>query len=244
MWLRENKSITTETPRHGEHQNRYRYVWRFTFASLRRSGEAALLRSGSVFWSFLCVSVSLWWILALTGCEQKLPSPFKASEVTSRYAQADFHLFDAAGQPRSLADYRGKVVTLFFGYTHCPDVCPTTLADMAQVMRLLGKEADKVQVLFVTLDPERDTREILAQYPPAFHPGFVGLSGDAAATAQAAKAFGIAYQKQATKSGSYTLDHSAGTYLISPSGKIVLLSPFAQRPEALAQDIRLLIGLR
>lgn len=183
--------------------------------------------------------------LSLVACgEPKLPSPFKASDVTSRYAQADFHLFDATGKPRSLADYRGKVVALFFGYTHCPDVCPTTLADMATVMGKLGQDADKVQVLFVTVDPERDTRELLAQYPPAFYPTFIGLSGDAAATEQAAKAFGIIYQKQPTKSGSYTVDHSAGTFLFSPSGKTILLSPFAQRPEMVLQDIRLLLALK
>jgi len=181
----------------------------------------------------------------LVACgEPKLPSPFKASDVTSKYAQADFHLFDAAGKPRSLADYRGKVVALFFGYTHCPDVCPTTMADMATVMDKLGKDADKVQVLFVTVDPERDTRELLAQYPPAFYPTFIGLSGDAAATEQASKAFGIFYQKQPTKSGSYTVDHSAGTYLISPSGKTILLSPFAQPPDVMLQDIRLLLALK
>jgi protein SCO1/2 len=180
----------------------------------------------------------------LAGCEQKLPSPFKASDVSAKYAQADFHLFDATGKPVGLTDFRGKVIALFFGYTHCPDVCPTTLADMAQVMVMLDKDADQVQVLFVTLDPERDTREILAQYPPAFYPTFMGLSGDAQATEAAAKAFGIFYQKQATKSGGYTLDHSAGTFLIAPTGKPILISPFAQRPEALAQDIRLLLVLK
>lgn len=183
-------------------------------------------------------------LCTLTACDEpKLPSPFKASDVSAQYAQADFHLFDASGKPRSLGDYKGKVVALFFGYTHCPDVCPTTLADMARVMRLLGKDAARVQVVFVTLDPARDTREVLAQYPPAFHPSFVGLSGDEAQTAAAAQAFNIRYEKQATSSGSYTLDHSAGTYLISPSARTVLLSPFAQRTEWLAQDIRLLLAL-
>lgn len=181
-------------------------------------------------------------LLAACG-EPKLPSPFKASDVSAEYAQADFHLVDAQGRARSLADYRGKAVALFFGYTHCPDVCPTTMADMAQVMRMMGDMAGKVQVLFVTLDPERDTPELLAQYVPAFHPSFVGLSGDAAATAAAARAFNIQYERQATKSGSYTLDHSAGTFLISPTGRHILLSPFAQRPEWLAQDIRLLLAL-
>jgi protein SCO1/2 len=183
-------------------------------------------------------------VLLLAGCgEAKLPSPFKASDVSTKYAQADFHLYDASGAPRSLADYRGKVVAMFFGYTHCPDVCPTTLADMAQVMRLLGKDADRVQVLFVTLDPERDTREMLAKYVPAFNPGFAGLAGDAAATAQAAKAFGVTYEKQAGKNGGYTLDHSAGTYLIAPDGKFVLLAPYQQNTDFLVQDIRLLLAM-
>lgn len=184
-------------------------------------------------------------LLVLLGAcgETKLPSPFKASDVTSLYAQADFHLVDAEGKPRSLADYRGKVVALFFGYTHCPDVCPTTLADMAQVMRQLGRDEDKVQVLFVTLDPERDTRQMLAQYVPAFHPRFAGLSGDAAATAQAARAFGVMYQRQDGKNGGYTLDHSAGTYLIAPDGKFVLLAPYQQKAELLVQDIRLLLAM-
>jgi protein SCO1/2 len=178
----------------------------------------------------------------LAGCEQKLPSPFKNSDVSAQYAQADFHLTDATGKSRSLADYRGKVVALFFGYTHCPDVCPTTLADFAQVMRLLEKDADKVQVLFVTLDPERDTREMLAQYVPAFHPAFMGLVGDAAATAQAAKAFAVMYQRQDGKNGGYTLDHSTGTYLIAPDGKTVLLAPYQQKAELLVQDIKLLLA--
>lgn len=182
--------------------------------------------------------------VVLVGCgEAKLPSPFKASDVTSQYAQADFQLYDAAGAPRSLRDYRGKVVALFFGYTHCPDVCPTTLADMAQVMAQLGKDADRLQVLFVTLDPERDTRALLAQYPPAFHPAFQGLSGDAAATARAAAAFGVMYQRQDGKNGAYTLDHSAGTYLVAPDGGRILLAPYKQKVEWLVEDIRLLLAL-
>ena len=176
--------------------------------------------------------------------EQKLPSPFKASDVSAIYAQADFKLNDAAGKQVSLADFRGKVVVLFFGYTHCPQICPTTLADLAQVMRMLGKDADRVQVLFVTLDPERDTLQLLAQYPPAFYPTFKGLYGDSVATAQAAQAFGVIYQKQPNKNGGYDLDHSAGTYLIAPGGKPVLLSPYAQPAELLVHDIRLLLAFK
>jgi protein SCO1/2 len=121
-------------------------------------------------------------------------------------------------------------------------VCPTTLADFAQVMRVLDKDAVKLQVLFVTLDPARDTREMLAQYVPAFHPSFMGLSGDAAATAQVVNAFGVAYQKQPGKNGSYTLDHTAGSYLISPDRRVVLLAPYQQPVDLLVQDIRLLLA--
>lgn len=187
--------------------------------------------------------IALLTVFAACG-EQKLPSPFKAGDVSAKYAQADFHLNDATGKSVSLADFRGKVVVLFFGYTHCPQICPTTLADLAQVMGLLGKDADRVQVLFVTLDPERDTRALLAQYPPAFYPTFKGLSGDSISTAQAAQAFGVVYEKQFNKNGGYDLDHSAGTYLIAPGGKPVLLSPYGQRAELLVQDIRLLLAFK
>jgi protein SCO1/2 len=194
-------------------------------------------------WLRNLVLLSLLTLLAACG-EQKLPSPFRASDVSAQYARADFHLNDATGKPVTLADFRGKVVALFFGYTHCPQVCPTTLADLAQVMRLLGKDADRVQVLFVTLDPERDTRELLAQYPPAFYPTFKGLSGDSMATAQAAQAFGVTWQKHPNQSGSYDLDHSAGTYFIAPGGKPVLLAPYGQRAELLVQDIKLLLAMK
>lgn len=191
-----------------------------------------------------CKLLLLLLLAMLAACEQKLPSPYKASEVTARYAGADFHLFDPSGRARSLADFRDKVVVLFFGYTQCPDVCPTTLADMAQVMRLLDKDAERVQVIFVTLDPERDTPELLAQYPAAFHPSFIGLYGDAAATAAAAEAFGVVYRRQPTRDGGYTLDHSAGSFLIAPGGRPVLLAPYGQRSAWLVQDIRLLLSLK
>lgn len=190
-----------------------------------------------------CIQLILAAGLLLAGCgEPKLPSAFHAREVGGRFVQADFHLTDHNGKPRTLADFRGKVVVLFFGYTHCPDVCPTTLADMALVMRKLDKDADRVQVLFVTVDPERDKPELLAQYVPAFNPSFLGLYGDAQATAQAAKAFEIIYQKQPTTSG-YNMDHTAGSILIDTQGKARLLAPYGQRAEWLVDDIRLLLAL-
>lgn len=178
----------------------------------------------------------------LAGCEKaKLPSPYHASDISAMFTQADFHLTDHNGKPRTLADFRGKVVALFFGYTHCPDVCPSTLVDLGQAMKMLGKDADKLQVLFITVDPERDKPEMMAKYIPAFHPSFLGLYGDAQATAQAAKAFYVGYQKQPTTSG-YNMDHSVGTYLIDPSGKVRLRAPLAQRADWLADDIRLLLA--
>jgi len=185
----------------------------------------------------LCFSLVL-----LGACgKQELPSPFHASDVSHALTQADFHMTDHNGQPRALADFKGKVVALFFGYTHCPDVCPTTLADLAQTMRILGKDAEKVQVIFITVDPERDTPEMLVQYAPAFHPSFLGLYGDAKVTAQVAKSFYVSYQKQPSASG-YTVDHSVGTFLIDPKGRVRLRAPLAQRSEWLAEDIRLLLA--
>ncbi len=181
----------------------------------------------------------------LVSCEKpKLPTPFQAIDISWRYAvePVDFHLTDPNGKMRKRSDFKNKVVVVFFGYTHCPEICPTTLADLAQVMRLLDKDAEKVQVLFVTLDPERDTPKLLAEYVPSFHPSFLGLYGDAQTTAQVAKTFGVHYDKQVEK-GSYTLDHSDGTYLIGTRGQPVLLSPYNQRAELLVQDIKLLLQM-
>jgi protein SCO1/2 len=182
-------------------------------------------------------------ILLLTACgERELPSPYHAIDVTVPLEQADFHLADFNGKPRSLADFRGKVVLLFFGYTHCPVACPTTLADLAQVMRMLGKDADRVQVLFITVDPERDTPELLAKFVPSIEPTFLGLYGDALATAQTAKSFGVSYEKQYYKKGGYTLLHSDGTFLIGKKGRPLLLSRYSQQAELLVEDIRTLLA--
>jgi protein SCO1/2 len=183
-------------------------------------------------------------IFLLSACkEPKMPSPYHATDISWQHAQADFHLTDFNGKPRRLSDFSGKVVVLFFGYTHCPEVCPTTLADLAQVMRLLEKDAERVQVLFITLDPERDSPALLAKFVPSFNPSFLGLYGDAQATAQAAKTFGVDYVKQYDKHGGYTLDHTDGIYLLGTRGKPLLLSPSGQPAELWVQDIRLLLAI-
>ncbi len=182
-------------------------------------------------------------MLLLTSCGQReMPPSYNAIDVTVPLEQADFHLTDFNGKSRTLSDFRGKVVVMFFGYTHCPVACPTTLAELAQVMRMLGKDADRVQVLFVTVDPERDTPELLAKFVPAFYPSFLGLYGDSQATENAAKAFGVSYEKQYDKKGGYSMLHSDGTFLIGPNGKPLLLSRYGQKVELLVQDIRLLLA--
>jgi protein SCO1/2 len=167
---------------------------------------------------------------------------FSATDVSGAEFAQTFNLTDHTGKPRTLADFSGKVVALFFGYTHCPDVCPTTMTDLKQSMKLLGADAEQVQVLFVTLDPERDTQQVLAQYIPAFDKRFIGLYGTQAQTAAVTKEFKIfaAKVENSGKSG-YTLDHSAGLYLYDKSGKIRLYADYGTKPDVLAADIKKLL---
>jgi protein SCO1/2 len=160
----------------------------------------------------------------------------------ANYAR-DFALTDAGGARRSLADYRGKVVVLFFGYTHCPDVCPTTLAQLAQARRLLGTDADRVRVLFVTLDPERDTPQLLGRYVPAFDPSFVGLTGSRQQIEAVAREFKVLFQKvDGPTPDSYTLDHSAGSFVFDPQGRVRLYVSDRAHPEQIAPDLKRLLG--
>ncbi len=180
-------------------------------------------------------------LAAAMGCAPEGPK-FKSSDITGSSFGRDFALTDHTGKPRTLADYRGRAVVVFFGYTQCPDVCPTTLSTLAETMKQLGPDADRVQVIFITVDPERDTQALLAHYVPAFDPRFVGLSGDAAATERVAKEFKIIYQKQpgATPS-SYTVDHSAGVYVFDPQGRLRLYMSHGQGPDVFAHDLKALL---
>jgi protein SCO1/2 len=181
----------------------------------------------------------------LAGCDKIFDKPpsFENTDVTGLEYGKGFALLDHTGKPRTLADFRGKVVVMFFGYTQCPDVCPTTMVEMAKVMKDLGPAADKVQVLFVTLDPQRDTRELLAQYVPAFDKRFLGLYGNAEQTAAVAKEFKVFYSKvPGTTPGSYTLDHTAGSYVFDRDGKLRLFVRNGQDPRSIAHDIRQLLS--
>jgi len=177
----------------------------------------------------------------LAACAPEKPS-FSLSDVTGSALGRDFALTGHDGKPRTLADFRGKAVVMFFGYTQCPDVCPTTLSTMAEVMRILGPDADRVQVLFVTIDPERDTPALLREYVPAFDPRFLGLYGDAAATERVAKEFKVLYRKSpGSTPDTYTIDHSAGAYVFDPQGRLRLYGSYGQSADAFAHDLRELL---
>lgn len=183
-------------------------------------------------------------LLALAACQPEPPAPqFIATDITGAALGGDFTLTDHTGRTLTLADFRGKAVALFFGYTHCPDVCPTTLSDFAEALRQLGPDAARVQVIFVTVDPERDTPELLGQFVPAFNPDFLGTHADAAELARMAKAFKVVYQKTAIKSADdYLIDHSAGTYVFDPEGRLRLLMPYGSKPEVIVQDLKTLLA--
>ena len=165
---------------------------------------------------------------------------FKSTDISGAPYGKALELADAQGRARHLEDFRGKAVVLFFGFTRCPDVCPTTLAEIAAALKTLGPDAERVQVLFVTLDPERDTGKALADYVGAFDPRFVALRGDEAATQRVAKDFKIFYEKR--KQGeSYTIDHSAQAYVLDPQGRLRLLVRHDRIGQDLAPDLRTLL---
>lgn len=195
----------------------------------------------SVFYGFIGLALSM----LVAGCGPTVPSKatFQGTDITGVDWGKDFSLVDHTGQRRSLVDFHGKVVALFFGYTHCPDVCPTTLGEMAQTLKQLGKDADKVQVLFVTLDPARDTPAVLTQYVPSFNPTFLGLTGTEAEVAIVAKSFKVFYQKQTSGSTlGYTLDHSANTFVFDPQGRLRLMYGFGRGVAPMVQDIKQLLA--
>ncbi len=186
-------------------------------------------------------------LMALSGCD-RLPgasgvASFKSTDITGADYGKTLDLTDHTGTSRTLADFRGKLVVLFFGFTQCPDVCPTTLATMADVMKQLGPDADRVQVVFVTLDPERDSQKVLSGYVTAFDPRFIGLYGDADATTRAAKEFKVFVQKSAGSSPSnYTLDHTAATYVLDGQGRLRLYMRHGQSSADILSDLRLLLS--
>jgi len=184
---------------------------------------------------------------ALLGCDQ-LGSPsaqqqFQGVDITGAEYARTLALPDQNGKPRTLDDFKGKVTVVFFGYTQCPDVCPTTMAELAQVKKALGKDGERVQGVFVTIDPERDTPEALRAYMASFDPSFVALRGTLEQTKAAAKEFKVFYAKVPGKvEGSYTMDHTAGSYVLDSKGKVRLFVRYGSPAEALTADIKALLA--
>jgi protein SCO1/2 len=198
------------------------------------------LRRGIWVAALLAATVHL---AACDGMFSAGKGPFNGVDITGGDMGGELRLTGHDGKPRTVADFRGKVVVVIFGYTQCPDVCPTTLADMASAMRQLGSDARDVQVLFVTVDPKRDTPELLRQYVPAFNPGFLGLYGDAAAIARVTKDFHVyASERPGKTPGSYTVDHSAQLFVLDRNGKVRLLISPGISPAAMASDLKVLLN--
>ena len=182
-------------------------------------------------------------VFTLAGCQPAAPPEFRATDITGAAFARDFKLTDHNGTTRTLADFRGKVVAVFFGYTHCPDVCPTTLSDFSAALKQLGPLADRVQVIFVTVDPQRDTPDLLKQYVPAFSPGFLGMFTDPESLTKLAREYKVVYQKTSVKAADdYLIDHSAGTFIYDTQGRLRLLMPYGSPPEAIAHDLKILLA--
>jgi len=174
----------------------------------------------------------------LISCTSKVEPTFLSTDITNANFGRDFRLTDHNGKIRSLDNFKGKVVVLFFGYTNCPDICPTTMGKLAVAMKKLGKDAKRVQVLFVSIDPEHDTSALLKQYVTAFNPAFLGLSGEMQNTTNIAKEFKITFQKQAGKTqDNYTMDHSTGTYIYDMVGRLRLYVNSSKSADVFSHDI-------
>lgn len=191
---------------------------------------------------FLCLALGL----GLAACDQlsggNKPA-FKGVELTGAEYARELKLEDQNGRPRSLAEFKGKVLVVFFGYTQCPDVCPTTMAELAEVKRSLGPNGDKVQGIFVTVDPERDTAPLLKAYLGSFDPSFIALRGSEEQTKAAAKEFKVFYAKVPGKTaGSYTMDHTAASFIFDTQGRVRVFSRYGSGAQALADDIKLLLN--
>ena len=190
----------------------------------------------------VCIALFLVACNSQSQSAQKTAANFVGTDITGADFPKPLALTDHNGKKRTMSDFKGKVVTLFFGYTHCPDVCPTTMSDLKQSMKLLGNKADQVQVLFVTVDPARDTQAVLAQFVPSFDSRFIGLWGSLQETAETLGNFKIYYSKVLSKTkGDYTIDHSAGMYVFDKFGKIRLYLDYGQKPADIASDITKLL---
>lgn len=175
------------------------------------------------------------------ACESNVAPKFQSTDITGASFGQDFKLADHSGTLRTLEDFKDKVVVIFFGYTQCPDMCPATMGLLAEAVKQVGDDAGRVQVIFITLDPERDTPKVLEQYMASFDPGFIGLSGDEETIKAIAADFKVYSQSKAHQSDSYTVDHSTGIYLFDTTGRIRLYARYGTEVEVLVHDIKALL---
>lgn len=180
-------------------------------------------------------------ILSLAACSERKPE-FKSVDITGADYAKDFRLLDHNGRERTMADFRGKAVVVFFGFTQCPDVCPTSMAELAQVKKMLGADGDKLQGIFVSVDPERDTPPVLKAYMEAFDPTFIALRPTPEQLPVLAKDFKVYYKKVEGKTPtSYTMDHTAASYIYDPQGRLRLYARYGSGAEVLASDVKQLL---
>ena len=192
---------------------------------------------------YLLLALALFALLLLVNqaVQWAQPHPFTGTVLQAAAPLADFQLPTTAGRPMRLSDFRGKYLLFYFGYTYCPDVCPLTLASLADMLKQLGPAADQVQVIFVSLDPERDTLKQLATYLPHFHPNFLGMTGTSEEILQVVTQFGIFYEKRGETAG-YTIDHTSTVVVVDPEGRPQELFPYGATGEQMADDLRYLLG--
>ena len=207
-------------------------------------GRRSLLRSAGGLTCAVLVSLTV-----LAGCDKSKPGgaplpklKFNAVDITGADYARQLALKDFDGRDRSLADFQGKVVFVFFGFTQCPDVCPTTMAELAEVRRRLGADGSRVQGVFVSVDPERDTAPVLKAYLTGLDPSFIGLTGSLAQIEATAREFKVFYQKVPTTGNNYTMDHTAGAYVFDPAGRVRLFVRYGLGVDALTADLKQLLA--
>lgn len=185
-------------------------------------------------------------LVGVAACQPTTPAlNLKGTDVSNAKIGADFTLIDHNGNSKRLSDFYGQAIVLFFGYIHCPDVCPTTLAEMAEAMNRLGNDAEKVTVLFVSVDPKRDTPDIMKAYVTSFHPRFIGLTGSATAIAEVSRAFKVVAEKHGdVAGGNYSIDHSAGAYIYDPSGRLRSYVTYGSGADVLVHDLKQVLTVR
>jgi protein SCO1/2 len=192
-----------------------------------------MIWGGASSWSAIVLGIAM-----LTATPTAPAAEFRTSDVTGQgYGDAIPALVDQDGRTRGRDDFKGRVTVLLFGFTHCPDLCPTTLSNLAVVLDELGEDRDRVQIAFITVDPERDTSEVLRDYLSGFGPNFTGLTGEPAAIRKAAKTFKVFFQKKLLPDGDYTMDHSALIYILDPQARVRLMATANRRPTEIAHDV-------